>query len=343
MATKKTDTPASAATSKTSSVGQTDAKGNTIRKGTDVRFNPDGTRDVTTPDGQTQKLSKGEYDAYLQSQNPEHRVAPGGAPMTPAVQAALEGSRVKAPTPEEQAIIDQGNAQSPQAPPPVQPQFQEIEVPVIIDGVRRTEKRMVPVPQQQTGELGQTLVANAPSVGRAALGGAGVGAGIGATVGSVVPVVGTAAGAAAGGAIGAIGAATGAIISKVVADRKQGVKEAANVYAENKKNLNEIQNRANLGLYANPSDAFADWDRAVTQMRIAQQTLKAQTQQDAKKFIDANAGDELYDVTNYLDGSGGAVAPEAFDRQQLALALLNPNPSKIIPDVNFETPVGGAE
>ena len=170
---------------------------------------------------------------------------------------------------------------------------------------------------------GKIIASNAPSIAAAGLSTAGVFAAGGAFIGGPI-------GAAVGGIAGFTAGAGAAIFAKIRGDRMQEAKESKNVFDESRKYQTiKLRNYANKGLYkGNEGEALAQFDKAANKIRISQQALKRQTQQDKDKFIDANAGDELFDVNIYLDDSEG-ISPMQQERLLLIQALMNPDLSLV--------------
>ena len=258
-----------------------------LNQKTQIDFGKGGQRDrvkVISPSGKTFDLSKEEYGGQFVT--PQTMALDEELSKTPAQQAVQQAAGTPLPPVEGQTIQD-------------------------ITG------------QPEGDSTGKTIAANAPSILTAGFAGAGTLGGIGALAGAPTgigaPILG-----GIGAVVGFIGGAGAAIFAKIRADRKQDVKESNNVYLESAKYQRKLKNYANSGVYKNnPSDALAEWDKATNKMRIVQETLKRQTQQDKDKFIDANAGDELYDVTNYIENI------EPSERLLFIATLGNPDLGKV--------------
>ena len=154
-----------------------------------------------------------------------------------------------------------------------------------------------------------------------ALGGAGTGAAIGAGIGSIIPGVGTAVGALGGGIIGGIAGGIGGVFTKVSYDKRQDVKQAYAVFTTSKSNMSWIINEVNAGRMS-AAQAALMWDEELANFSSAERNLKKDTKTNLNRFLSGGADE--------------ASKLEAFRRRlpylqmQLELAILNPDPGKII-------------
>lgn len=158
-----------------------------------------------------------------------------------------------------------------------------------------------------------TALTNLPSIGAGAI----AGAGTGAVLGSFVPVVGTGIGAVAGGVIGAVTA----YFAKLSVDRRQTTKNAKKVFTiATDTRYKEIMNSANLQTNT-PAEVMFAYEVNVENIRASHRQLRELTKNKIAADL-SGAMDELIEVEMWLQ-------QEPLYRQQLLIALANPDPRKV--------------
>lgn len=159
-----------------------------------------------------------------------------------------------------------------------------------------------------------TIGTNIPSIA----GGVTAGAGLGATIGAATTLgLGAPIGAAIGGVIGGITA----YLAKLSSDRRQSTKNAKKVFnIASGERYNEIINSANQQSES-PADIMYAYEVNLANIQESRRNLRELTKDKVGADL-SGAMDELIEVEMYLDRE-----PEY--RQQLLIAIANPNPSKI--------------
>lgn len=144
------------------------------------------------------------------------------------------------------------------------------------------------------------------------LGSVATGALAGATAGSIIPIAGT----AIGGLIGGLGGLTAALTTQ----RRQATKEANKVFTiSTGRDYQLIMNLANQG--ASPAEIMTAYNTMLANVRVSERALKKETQNALGREL-SGAQDELTNVQLWLEN-------EPMFRQQLILAMQNPNPAAV--------------
>jgi polyhydroxyalkanoate synthesis regulator phasin len=139
----------------------------------------------------------------------------------------------------------------------------------------------------------------------------------GAIVGSAVPIFGNVAGAVVGGIAGFVGGA----FTKLTLSKRSDVKTAFKTYKTAKSNMAWIINQVNAGKMSS-YQALEMFDNELAYYRSAERNIKEDTSSNLDRFL-SGGDDELVDV-------------ESFNRRipslqtELALAIMNPDPTKVI-------------
>ena len=262
-------------------------------------------------------------------------VRPQGTPISrgvpierdPAKRAIQEAANVAESKIIRAKIISQQLAEAEAAQPEQQALQKEVQQPQQTEFPDITEESVL----GESPSTFDTIKGNIAPIASSGITKGGIGGGIGAVIGGGLGALGGPAspitiplGVKIGASLGFAIGATDASLNAIETDRNQDVKEANNVNVEAGKTIKKIKNNANAGVYnSDPQKALMQFDRAVAKMIISREALKKQTQEDIQKFIDANAGEEFYDVENYL-----SVFMED-DRLLLQAALMNPDPRKV--------------
>lgn len=120
-----------------------------------------------------------------------------------------------------------------------------------------------------------------------------------------------------------LAAAISAAGGKLLFDARQGVKEDFNDFGNSRKNLKSIMNAVNAGTM-DASEAVGLYNIELAKISRARADLKLKSQNKLENYL-GGPGDELADVESFF-----SVEKQVFDTQ-LALAVANPDPRKIIP------------
>jgi len=181
--------------------------------------------------------------------------------------------------------------------------------------------------QAQTEEFlaqGEGAFSQAKALGAAAAGltgGAALGAGVGALGGPFAPIT-IPAGAAIGGVTGALGGYFGSISF----EKKQDVKNSMSVYTGSKSNMMWIINQVNSGRMSG-AQASEMFNEEKTNFYVARDNLKKLTDGNLDRFLSGGV-DDLAKVYAFEDRL-------PFMQEQLAQAILMPDPNKILSEVEI--------